>query len=153
MTAAPMEWTQLVAEVLQEAKIIPLWGTPPEFPWARFSEELGKKWNLPGLQVKCVKIFWSGKEEALQGLGLNPIVTPISVSPLEGRVYLAVSDEDMQLLTQTTLQPSSVKEPISPTLAKGYYQFLLLQALKTIKENQTYPNLTFRIAESAELTS
>lgn len=153
MTAAPLEWKQLVTEVLQEAQIIPLWGNPPPFPWENFSEALGKTWNLPGLQIKCAKISWSKKEEALQGLGVNPLVVPLESSQLEGRAYWAISKEDMLLITQSVLQTSSLKETVEESLARGFYQFLLLQALHTFHETEGIPGLHVKIAEEHPLPS
>lgn len=151
MTAAPLEWKQLVTEVLQEAQIIPLWGNPPPFPWENFSEALGETWNLSGLQIKCGKITWNKKEEALHGLGVKPHVVPLESSQLQGQVYWAISKEDMLLLTQSVLQPSSLKEPIEESLARGYYQFLLLQALRSFHAIEGYPGLHVKIAEDHPL--
>lgn len=151
MSAAPMEWKQLIADVLQEAKVIPLWGSPPPFLWEQFSQELGKKLNLPGLQAKCLKISFNKKADALKGLGTNPIVTPIAIAPLEGTAFWAISKDDAQIITQAALQPPSHKEPVEPSLAQGYYQFLLLQALRAIYEIEAYPDLNIRIGEEESL--
>lgn len=153
MSAALLEWKQLLADVLQEAKIIPLWGSPPPFPWEEFAEALSKEWNLPGLQIKSLKTSWNKKQEALRGLGTQPLVIPLEVAPLEGYDYLAISKEDMLLLTQAALQPSPSKETLDVSLARGFYQFLLLKALRIFSESGSYPDLHIKMAEDHPLPS
>jgi len=148
---ASWEWKQLVAGALQEAKIIPLWGNPPSFPWEDLGKALAEKWNLPDLQINCLKTSWEKKPEALRGLGTRPVVIPIDVSPLDEGCYWGISSEDMQLLSQAVLQPPDFKDLMELVLARGCFQFLLLQALQIFSENKTYPILRAQVAEERPL--
>ncbi len=153
MSAAPLAWKRQLAEVLQEAKIIPLWGSPPPFPWEEFAEALANEWNLPGLQIKSLKTSWNKKQEVLRGLGTQPLVIPMEAAPLEGCAYLAISREDMLLLTQAALEPPPYKETLDVSLARGFYQYLLLKALRVFSESGSYPDLHIKLAEEHPLPS
>ncbi len=148
---APWEWKQLMAEALQEAKIIPLWGNPPPFPWEDLSDALAQKWNLQDLKISCLKTSWGKKEQALQGLGTRSVLIPIDVAPLSEVCFWAISSEDMHTLSQAVLQPPAFKDLPEDSISRGCFQFLLLQTLQAFSENQTYPSLRAILAEDCSL--
>lgn len=149
MSVAPMEWKQLLADTLQEAKVIPLWGNPPPFPWESLSTTLAKEWKIPSLKIHCVKTFWATQEETLIHLGAGPVIIPLEVTPLNGEAYLAIASEDMRVLSKALMQTSSTSPDLP--VARGFYQFAVLQALKAFKDISSYPDLHVKIASEKPL--
>ncbi len=124
----PLDWIQAIEKTI--AQQLPLFGHPPAFPWEKWNLELSKALDTP-CTIDPQTSSWRPQENILSGLGDQPLLIALSLAPLKGQIYLALSAQDLDLLTKATLSV----EPLPKGFAQRKLQeeFFNLLALKAIE--------------------
>src|SRR3972149_7331518 len=149
MTQAPQYWLKNIESALLAAKEIPLWGYPPSFPLEQCAAQLSSKLNLADLKLSLKKTDIVPFEHLLIGLCNHPIITPLNLSPLEETLFFVLSEEDMANLS---FQAIATAQPVrlfsDRRLQEGFYQFLILEGLRTIDQMKPLGDLSLKMAPS-----
>jgi len=137
---------------LEETQAIPLWGSPPPFPWEAFSEELAKTLEQKKLEITHHKSEWLSQKELTDGMGDNPSIQAFTLSPLPGAFLWVIPKEGRDALVQKLLTKTDKAKKFSdPALQEGFYNFACLNILETFNQKSPYGNLTASLSENAEL--
>lgn len=148
MTTSPFALLKQVEDILTVAKVIPLWGAPPAFPWEKASEALAHILHLPDFKISVNKTEWLSPEEHLKGLGEEPFVLSIELSPLATSCYWAMGKEDVEKLVPKLLSSTpALKGTSHPSFLEGFYWYVALQALHTIDELKPFQDLSLKMGE------
>ncbi len=152
MSAAPAFWVKKVESAIEEMKLIPLWGSPPPFPWEEFTEKLKEALNLPKLELSLQKTEWKEKEELLSGMGDQPILSSCLLSPIATPLFFVMPQEDAFRLSAYALSPEQETRGFTnPHFQEGFYRFLLLHVLDTISQLNPFPSLSLKLASKTSL--
>ncbi len=150
MTPPPAPWIASVKTGLEESNLIPLWGSPPPFPWEHFSNVLKEEWGLSNLIIRQERTQF--KEALTEGLGQNPVILPLSASPLDGTLFFAMPLGDAQHLTKLLLTKSNKGSSFSdPRFIEGFYNFLALEALAVLNATSPFEDVSVHRAEKTPL--
>ncbi len=152
MNAPPLSWLKQVRDELKLTQKIPLWGTPPDFPWIAFSTSLQESLEIPGLNIYPQKKELSSPEDFLVSFGSNPIIKTLELSPFAGTVHLIISAESLKKITESILFPQQDdKNFIDPELQSGFFQYLLLCASESFNKCSPYPDFHIQWIETKTL--
>lgn len=145
--AAPLSWLKKITAEVPELNTIPLFGNAPPFDWHRFASLLAAQFHLASLSIHARKQEWREADAIQKGLGKQPVVYPIVVSPL-GTVFWIMAQEDMAKLTAWLLKPkANTKSFTSELLQEGFYRFLLLEGLDALQGLDPLKSFTFLLSE------
>ena len=154
MSEAPYYWLEKISEAARVMQKVPLLGTPPPFPWEACKQALSHNWNLPDLSFTPYKTLWRSHKEMLEGLGKDPKLTVFELTPLKGKVFLALSAEDVAKLTRSSLVSNGETKGFSDKrLQEGFYQYLLLEGVHAFEELHPFGDLSLTLAEESSLPS
>lgn len=144
-------WIKKIEEAIEEARLIPLWGEPPAFPWEAFSEKLSAALQLDA-RVECEKSAWKEPEEYLTGLGEEPYTLTLSLSPLPEPLFFAISSQDAKKLAVRCLGNGRGAKGFShPDFQEGFLHYLWLQMLDLIDELRCFSDLSPKLEEKKPL--
>jgi flagellar motor switch protein FliN len=138
------EWIKTIEEVVEESKLIPLWGTPPPFPWEEAARKISESLAIPHLSFSPKKAEWKGKNEILVGMGPHPLVLALEFSPLGEYAYWVIALEDVAKLTACCLG-SNNKGFSDPHFQEGFYHYLALETANTLNNLKEFSELPLKI--------
>ncbi|MBI2742967.1 MAG: type III secretion system cytoplasmic ring protein SctQ [Chlamydiales bacterium] len=145
-------WIKRIEEAIEEAKLIPLWGAPPVFPWKEFTRALSETLSLPELRVRVVKSEWKKTEGFLVGLGENPHISSIELSPISEVAFIAISSEDLDKFTSACLTKTQDSRSFShPDFQEGFFHFLLLEGLNVADQLKCFSDLSAKLGKPSSL--
>ncbi len=145
-------WVKQIEEAVDEAKLIPLWGEPPAFPWEEFADHLSKTLNLPDLRIELEKSAWKKPEEYLAGLGEEPHLFTFELLPLAEPVFFAISSEDARkLMARCLSEGRGVKGFSHPDFQEGFLHYLWLQALDLCDQLKCFSDLSPKLGKKHPL--
>lgn len=150
-TLAPLSWVKQVEESALVCQKIPLWGSCPLFPFAKLSEEMQKKLNIPDFNLLLSQCQLLKPEDFLTPFGTDPQLLFFQLSPLPGYLTWIVSAESMKQISSLALSQEEIKDLSDPRLLEGFYQFLLLETCEVIERLHTYPDLHIQWLDKKEL--
>jgi flagellar motor switch protein FliN len=146
MTEAPLFWLQHIENALQVVGEIPLWGSPPPFPWEKCSEQISTLFELSGLTIGHKRTHFLKAGELTSGLGSSPVKTAIELSPLQGNALWLMPSEDVSKLSQLILSPqNAMKGFASAQFQEGFYRYLLLNLLEQIDTLRAFEDLSIKL--------
>ncbi|HLB52327.1 MAG TPA: type III secretion system cytoplasmic ring protein SctQ [Chlamydiales bacterium] len=120
-------WIKKHPHFLAEMSEVPLFGNAPSFDWEELTSLLAKRLELAHLQVEPIAQSWKGKEDLIQGLGLDPWAATLHFAPLDERAFLLFSRSDQQrFLSWISVESKGFSTEI---LKEGLTSFLLLEAI------------------------
>jgi flagellar motor switch protein FliN/FliY len=152
MSAAPYYWLEKIKQASMLTQQVPLWGTPPPFPWDACTKTLATSWNMPQLSFAPHKTLWRSYEEMLEGFGSHPTLTVFELTPLKGKAFLAISSQDVAKLTRAGLVSNGEAKGFSDKrLQEGFYQYLVLEGLHAIEQLNPFGDLAIVLAEESPL--
>lgn len=132
---------------LEDLEAIPLFGSPPPFPWEDFSKELKGMFDLQNLDLSIGNIDWKAHDKLLAGLGKGVKVFHFSLSPLEGTFQLLIPKESLQTLIQQLLS-SEISDTV---VQEGYFQFALLNIIESFNRVHPFKNLSVTLENETPL--
>jgi flagellar motor switch protein FliN/FliY len=133
-----------------EMSEIPLFGSPPPFPFEGFAKAL-----IDALEVKNVKIIpekteWLGVENLLDGMGKSPLIQPLTLTPLPGTVFWVMPQNAREKLIELLLRQTG-KGLSDSTLQEGFLSYVLLNVLETFNTLNPYGNLITSFSEETPI--
>lgn len=144
---APLTWVRRIASELPELNTIPLFGNSPPFDWNSFSLHLASRIGVSKIGVRSRDAAWKEASQIKKGLGSEPNVTQVALSPL-GIAYWLMSKEDVAKLTSWLMKPSSKsKAPLSELLQEGFYRYLALETLDQLQGMEPFKSVTLQLNE------
>ena len=147
------QWIQHLATAVDEASEVPLFGNPPEFSLELFCEQMRQKMHLSDLEMEVSRHEWTKEKDLLKRLDQNPSVMAFSLSPLESNLFWAMSQTDLEEFSTWTMSADQQQFHFQdPEIQKGYYHFLMIEALLTLRNSGIYPDLSPKL-EQAQLVS
>jgi flagellar motor switch protein FliN len=148
---APYHWIKKVEEGLTEAKIIPLWGSAPPFPWEECANRLSQVLSA-SLSLSPQETQWRSHEDLLVGLGENPIHFTVELTPLSSVVHWIFPSSDIEKLVIATLsEEPNLKSFSDPDLLEGFYTFLAAKAMYAVESLKTFGDLSLKFVEKQPL--
>jgi flagellar motor switch protein FliN len=145
-------WLRKIEEAVEEANLIPLWGSFPSFPWDPFSLELSKILEIEGLEIKHQSTEWKKPAEFLEGAGADPLIIPIELAPVAGTAFWVMGREDISRVITYALSPQRKTKGISdPEYQEGFYRYLCLESLQILDRLKAFQDLSLKIKDAAPL--
>lgn len=144
----------LYLEKLEDAALemteIPLWGSPPPFPFEEFAASITEKLNLDSVEISDYKTNWVKKGQFLEGLGKSPFVQPFNLTPLPGTYFWVMPAESHHKLLEILLKMKG-KGLSDSTLQEGFTSYLFLNVLEVLNSLNPYGNLVAHLAQEDDL--
>ncbi|HSW86642.1 MAG TPA: type III secretion system cytoplasmic ring protein SctQ [Rhabdochlamydiaceae bacterium] len=152
MTAASIPWIKKIEEAVEEAKLIPLWGGAPPFPWDAFSSELAKRLEIEKLEIQPQNTDWKKSAELLEGAGSNPIIIPIELAPIPGTVFWIVGQEDVSRMVSHALTSERKSKGFADReYQEGFYRYICLESLSILDQLKAFQDLSVKMKSRSSL--
>lgn len=148
MTSHPV-LLKKITSAIAESLTLPMWGTIPSFPWETFSTLLQTTLQMPSLKVSKAHADWKEADALLQGLGDNPSISSVVMSPLASPCFLVIAHEDLKKWTSLFLDKENKKTFTDENLQKGFFRFNLLHILQSFYDLNLYEGLTPKLQTHA----
>lgn len=139
----PYSWLRQEIRELQSLNHIPLWGVPPALPLTKIAEQLGKAFQLQNVGISTEPMQWMPATALVEGLGQDPFVVRLALSPLNGNGYLLIPQSALQLLIHLSIQTP----PLSGTLLEEFVQFVALEAALAFNQAKWDAGLALQIVD------
>ena len=153
LTTKPYSWIKRVPPALLQRDSKPLIGYPPEFPWEKFSKEIGKVFGVQEISITPAQICeWREPGTLFSGIGDRHHTLKLSIAPLSGNAYWVIAEDDIALLMSMMIaQQDTPIESLDQDYKHGFYQFLALEALNTFSVIGMDKSLTPHLENSTDL--
>lgn len=137
---------------LEEVGTIPLWGTVPPFPWHDFSKQLSGLFEHIQWDVSHRKSEWLSEDELQKGMGANPYMQTITLSPLPGYFIWMMPQADKRQLIHAILGTKGKEASFAEeSLEEGFIQFLHLHFLDLFNQFHPFGPLSASLLEPLPL--
>lgn len=146
---SPLFLARRMALYLEETGIVPLFGQTPSFDWKQYATDLEKYFPHFSMDLREQRMLDS--DQILEGLGSDPEITPVLLSPLTVPFFWVMSKEDVATCTSLLLTGETATPFSSQILQEGYYRYLLLEALHEAKKREPLSHLTAQLCEKGEI--
>src|SRR5579872_1024346 len=140
-----------IAPYLAESEAIPLFGHAPIFDWKKYGSHLAARFSTENFSIDLKDQEWKGSKDVTKGLGANPSIAPILLSPIASPVFWVMSSVDVKSFASAMLTGTKSSKLQSEALQEGYFRYLLLEALDAAKEMEPVSQLTPQFAEESAL--
>jgi hypothetical protein len=136
-----------VEEAIEEMKLIPMWGALPAFPFEKFCAHLSSALHLSKLTLTVEKAEWR-KGKFFDGMGVDPFVTCLEMTPLTEPFFLVLSKEDVDKVVRASLSTGQESKGFStPSFQEGFYTYLLLEAMHALDALSPFSGLSVRMRQ------
>lgn len=150
-TTLPYSWLRSISTDLLELDALPLFGSPPPFPWEAYGKALSEALRIENISLSPVDTAWRTEEELLEGLGSDPLILALHISPLAGRAYWMFPREELKELMKVILAPEDEIDLVSEEWQDDFYTFLTVEAIQAFNKTKYDPTLTPQVASTLEL--
>lgn len=149
MSQAPLTWLKKVELAVEASLEVPMWGAAPRFPVEEFGKQVGQALQLGEITTEVGKAQWREPEEMRAGLGSEPLMSGIELTPIETPLAFLIPGDDAEKLSRWALDPSGKNEGFrSAEMQKGFYRYLLLHLLKIADQMNACEDLTPKLTEA-----
>jgi len=131
-------WIRHVETLCEGAMDLPMWGHLPDFPLGEFGERLAVATSMEGVSVGFGESDW--REDLLDGLGEEPVSIGVMLSPINQNCFWVMDSADVERLCSWSFHGEKVFT--DPDLKKGYYQYVLLEALNVLTNEGIYSDFS-----------
>ena len=150
MSQPQEHWIKQIHHILDEAKKIPMWGALPSFPLNTFSKLLAEQLGVDAITIELSAPDWIDAG-AIRSLYTNTsAIESIAIAPFAGQMFWLMSSKDQEILTKTLLSRTDIIGFAEESFTKGFYKYLLLQAMDCFEQSKSYPELHPELRESLE---
>lgn len=151
MKDASSLYLQRLEGAMRKLQKIPLWGATPLFPWEKVSARLKESLLVESLQIQTKNSRFLEQNELLSGLGQDPTLLTLELTPLEGSAFWAMPKSEIEKLTSILLTQEGINKGFShEEFNAGYALFLFLKVLHILNEENAFGPLTAQIAPTTE---
>ncbi|MCP5492505.1 MAG: type III secretion system cytoplasmic ring protein SctQ [Chlamydiales bacterium] len=138
---------EVLRDTLREEKLIPMWGHPPAFPWDAVSKSCTQIFGQDA-QIKTGASQWMESDKLLSGLGADPRIISLELSPLTEPVFIACPRTDIAKLI-AALTKESGPGLDDPEISTAYFEYMLVKLLSEIADIKPLEDLTPQLADHA----
>ncbi len=149
--ASSFSWVRKLADFLPEMTEIPLFGNAPPYDWQHLASVLSTRLETKDLSLRPAEQAWREAGAVKKGLGRNPFVASVLLSPLGFPLYFAMSGADINKFLSWMMHGISSKNLVSEPLKAGFSRFLLLEVLDAACKIGPLQKLTPQLEETSEL--
>lgn len=142
--------TRHLKGALAEAKVIPLWATAPSFPFEKMGSTLASLFEKQRISIRPTRSDWVKPADILSGMGENPKITPIALSPLPGELFWILPKKSFDAITSSLLSSEDMGFADS-AMRSGFYRVALLSALDAFNKISPYRDLSANLASHSPL--
>ena len=140
-----MSWIKTFKLALEAQKLIPMWGTPPPFPWVSLGETMSS-WLGDAVALKPGAADWREEAAVLSGLGDDPAVISLELTPLQKPLFVAMPKIDLSKLLSMLLKDDGPGLH-DAAIQDAFFQFALLELLSKCGSVRPAGDLTPKLAE------
>lgn len=130
------------ARVLVEDEI-PLLGATVDFDFDAFTKALEGLLQIKDLALNVQEWRWRDTNELFEGIGKDPKVLQISLFPLSGLAYFALSDADLKKWLTAALKAPAISLP--GEIEEGFFEYMAAVILKILETSAPFKNLSPRL--------
>lgn len=138
-------FVEILRDTMREGKLIPMWGHPPAFPWSAVSESCTRIFDQ-NVKIKTGASQWVETDKLLSGLGSDPRIISLELSPLNEPVFIACPKADIAKLI-ATLTKESGPGLNEPDISTAYFEYMLVKLLSEIADTKPLDDLTPQLAD------
>ncbi|NGX47714.1 MAG: hypothetical protein K1000chlam3_01096 [Chlamydiae bacterium] len=129
---------------------IPLFGSPPPFPFEEFSKALTSALEIKSVKISMHKTEWLENEALLKGLGKSPSIQSFALSPLPGTFFWVMPQNTHAKVLELLLKQKG-KGLSDPTLQESFLTYVFLNVLEAFNTLNPYGNLVAALHEETPL--
>jgi flagellar motor switch protein FliN/FliY len=145
-------WIKHVEHAIEELEEVPLWGSPPPFPWEQLSELLKELTETSHVAASAGATEWRSHHDLSLGMGKKPLHLTFEAPSLAGHVHWIMPAEDaVHLLSSESLDINQVKQFADPRWQEGFVSYVALEVLRLLTEQGAFGDLNFSLASSVPL--
>lgn len=133
-----------------ELSEIPLYGSPPPFPFEAFSQALAKAFETKGAKITSVNTEWLEEKALLEGMGKAPDIQPLTLSPLPG-IYFLILPHASKIALFDLMLGQKGKGLSDSSLQEGFLSYLFLNACEAFNTLNPFGNLAAGLHEETEM--
>jgi flagellar motor switch protein FliN/FliY len=151
-TSIPFSWLKVISPDVVSVDEIPLWGSPPTFPWENYSEALSEALHIPKLQISVANTEWKLPAELMSGMGINPVVLAFQIAPLQGYGLWILPRENLKgLLSLAVASNIELSDLEKEEWQEEFYEFLALEAVHAFHRVKYDVSLSPQITREIQL--
>lgn len=150
LTSTPYDWIRQVPKELLEIDDIPLWGTPPAFPWDKFNAALSKSLQINSFGIALKNTSWLEPARLIDGIGQNPLISPFSLSPLKGLGYLILPHASAERLLKHFFDHDDIPL-MDEAIINGFYRFINLEIANAFQQAEYDKTLSLQLLSEQPL--
>lgn len=140
-----MSWIKTFELALEAQKLLPMWGHVPPFPWISLSETISS-WLGHSVTLKPGAADWREETATLSGLGADPTIISLELTPLQKPLFLAMPKIDLSKLLSMLLKDTGPGLN-DATIRDAFFQFATLELLSKCGSVRPAGDLTPKLAE------
>lgn len=153
-TTLPYSWLRNIAPNTVLHDEIPLWGSPPPFPWDNYASILGKALQIQNFRLIPGDVEWRSQDRLTEGMGQNPHLLTFQASPIEDTIYWLLPQEDLRgLLRLTVGSTEKLSELEALNWSEEFYYFLANEALLAFQKVKFDPKLNPQLTKENAVPS
>jgi hypothetical protein len=156
MTAHILDWIKDLPSSLFKEDEIPLLGISQPFPWKEFSQKLSKAFNIRLIDIQSKGPAWICESDYFAGLGAPYEVFKFSIPPIQGKLYWAISRQDLSLLVSRLIvdDPQVILGDIlalqDKELEEAFIKFIIFETIKVFNQLKIDPKISPQLIEQKE---
>lgn len=135
-TETSFSWVRQIPGDLFKLDEKPLLGFPPPFPWSDFASKLGDLLEIKEIDIQQGAWEWMPKENLFTGLGGKLRGLPLAVTPIPGKIWWVMPEQDLTRLANTLLTKQEMIpiEDIEPEFLSAFYRFCAIEVINTLEK-------------------
>jgi hypothetical protein len=145
MTDIPKEWLQKIEMALIKSEQIPSLIETFSFPWDLAAETLARTLNIPDFKLSARPSQLKMSEDLLSGMGNEPVILTLELSPIAGHLQWIMSAEDIAYLTAYCLTSDHGHTFTDPRFQEGFYHFLALETILALDQLKVFKESSLRL--------
>lgn len=145
MSQAPT-WIQQIEPDILSALDMSEWKALPPFPLNEFMQNFSGRLGITDCTIEATPLEGIQPVDFFQNMGDTPLTISFEVQPLRGMGCFILNAQDVAQLIRWTSQEGS--EPLvfeNTDLIKGFYTYLLCEAMASVQNTGTYGTLAPKI--------
>ncbi len=152
LSTVPYDWIKQIPTALLQLDEIPLFGSPPSFPWEELSKGMSEVFQIADFQILPEPFQWRNLEQLFAGIEENPTLLTITVPSLEGNLSWIMTREDTHRLMTLLLNDNhSEYDVLEDDFLQGFYYFTAYEVIHLITKLPFANSLSPEIQKNGSL--
>lgn len=143
--SVPFDWLKSVPKDLLVHDDVPLFGTPPRFPWERLTEHLQAKFHVKDLTISRSPISQKTSDAVLMGIGTPYKILTVTISPINQELYFVMAEQEILKLMSSLLSTEESSLELSTEFTDPFFLFVGMEAVHALGKIEFDKKLTFSL--------